>query len=108
MKIQTEKAERIKARMQAEFEHYKSRLMRKDPEDILKSTYQTLIYQELMALLSSEGEILRIGADPDQLLALPDGSILDTLYYEWIKSDIQSDLSDCLSAVIYRKFGSYN
>lgn len=108
MKTQTEKAERIKARMQAEFEHYKSRLMRKDSEDILKSTYQTLIYQELMALLSSEGEILRIGADPDQLLALPDGSILDTLYYEWIKSDIQSDLSDCLSAVIYRKFGSYN
>lgn len=107
MKTQKENAEIIAARVKNEFEQYKTQLMRKHPEDIVESTYQTMIYLELLSMLDSREKVMHCGAEPDQLLSLPESSILDTLYYEWLKSDIQSDLRDCLSAVMYRKFGPY-
>ena len=100
MKTPKEKARIIKEMAELSFEVYREKLLSKPPEDIMDYSYRTVICLEIKELLSDEQRLIKLGSVLDELIRIPEESFLDTLYYEWIRSDIQPDTEDCLMHVI--------
>ena len=105
MKTPKEKARTIRERAELSFEAYREKLLSKPPEDIMDYSYRTVICLEIKDLLSDEQRLIKLGSVLDELIRIPDDVFLDTLYYEWIGSDIQPDTEDCLMYVISRYAG---